>query len=133
MSIRDDAIEIAFAYFGDPYEWGGDGVGGIGGDDYDCSGFILHILQETGIFPPNLDMTAQNIYNAYKDYAVETAHKGCVGFYGLTPTQITHCVLIINSRACIGANGGNVGMVSVERLNYHKKPMIAIVDPFQEI
>lgn len=133
MSIRDDAIALAFCYLGDPYEWGGDGEGGHGGNNYDCSGFILHILQQTGIFPPELDMTAQNIYNAYKSYTTEKPYKACVAFYGDSVVSITHCALIINSRGIIGANGGNIGKVSAEKIDFHNKKMIAIVDPYKKI
>ena len=131
--LRNKAIDIAMCFLGDPYEWGGDGVGGVGGDHYDCSGFIQDILVELGIYPPNLDQTAQNLFRTYRDYTIETPQRATVGFYGESETQITHCVLIINSRGCIGANGGNIGKISVERLDYYKKPMVVIIDPFKGI
>lgn len=132
MSIRSKALEVAFRYIGDPYEWAGDGPGGIGGDDFDCSGFIQHILVETGVYPPSIDFTAQNIYNAYKKFAITVPIRGGIAFYGKKSNSIKHCVLIINRRAIIGAHGGGIQKITVEKIDY-RNDIIAMVDPFKNI
>ena len=107
MDLRWKAIEIAFSHFGKPYRWGANGE-----NEFDCSGFILDILKRTGVFPINEDVTAQDIYRYYEDYAVGRPYLACVAFYGKDLTHITHTEMIINERAVIGANSGHINMVS---------------------
>jgi len=125
MDLRRKAIEIAFSHYGKPYRWGGNGP-----DDFDCSGFILDILKKTGVFPPDKDITAHDIMRYYAGHTVKRPYLACLAFYGTTPTHITHVEMIINERAVIGANSGNINMVSVQKFDY-RDDLQKICDPYK--
>lgn len=126
MEIRERAIEIAFEHLGKPYVFGGNGP-----DKFDCSGYLIHILSRTGVIPLNTDMTAQGIFDCFAG-PPRPPEAGCLAFYGNSTAEITHCAMLIRSNAIIGANGGDIRKVSVEKLHYHKKKLIGTFDPYVE-
>lgn len=126
MDLRDKAVEIAFEHFGKPYKWGGQGP-----FDFDCSGFIIHIFQRTGVFPLRQDDTAQGLFKRYSKYATGAPYKATVAFYGKDGDNITHCTFVLNKYVIIGANGGNINRISVEDFHY-RKDLISICDPYME-
>jgi hypothetical protein len=119
-----------------PYIWGGnDPAVGL-----DCSGFAGWFLKQAGLIPADLDDTAQGYYNRYKGSPSEAA-PGALVFYGKGPKQVTHVMVCVSPRGCIGAVGGNSATVSVEiakqqkarvdirPINY-RSDLVAIVQPF---
>ena len=124
-----------------PYQWGGDNPAVDWG--LDCSGFLGYILRYCGVMPGNYDDTAQGYYNRFKGKVVEKPFEGCGAFYGRSMDNVSHCMLIVNERACIGAVRGNSTCVSPEiagdrraridvmPINY-RKDLIEIVDLFSE-
>ena len=123
-----------------PNIWGGDDPN-IG---LDCSGFIGYVLRRLGVLPPDYDNTAQGYYTKFKGNTVEEPYAGCVAFYGAHPTRITHCMLIVSPRVCIGAVRGNKwtdtpekaaarnARIDVRAIGY-RKDLITIIDPFKEV
>ena len=58
---RAMALKIAWAYLGRPYRWGGDDP--MAG--FDCSGFIVEILQSVGLIERREDFTAQGLWELF--------------------------------------------------------------------
>lgn len=125
MNIRDTALRIAFEELHKPYVYGSNGT-----DDWDCSGFLMHILRHTGHVPPTVDWTAQGIHDKLQQSSSPARQAGSLVFYGADLDHITHCAMAINQFAIIGANGGSIKKVSVEKINYHRYPIVAILDVY---
>jgi cell wall-associated NlpC family hydrolase len=96
-------INYAIMFVGIPYIWGGDNP--VSG--FDCSGFIQHVLDSSGMDPKG-DQTAQSLYHYFKEKGRETRsiQRGALVFYGKSPTSITHISLAIDSHRIIEAGGG---------------------------
>ena len=122
-----------------PYVWGADGP-----DQFDCSGFFGYVYRELGLLPPGYDDTAQGYYNRYKDSVVETPTLGCGVVYGKSKSKVTHIMLCVNSRACVGAVRGNKWVdtpekavarrarVDIREIYYRKDDFIVMFDPFKK-
>jgi cell wall-associated NlpC family hydrolase len=105
--LRDDRIyqatRYAFCFVGDWYKWGGSNP-----DGFDCSGFVCEILTAVGILPRKTDLTAQALFDRYKNNAVSEAKEGCLVIYAneSTPDAYIHVEYCINGLLSIGASGG---------------------------
>ena len=139
--LRDQAVLWSVRLLGTPYIWGGNDPQTDKG--LDCSGMVGYIFRQLGCLPEGYDDTAQGYYNRYKRNAVERPVRGCLAFYGKNPSRITHVMLIVSSRLCIGAIRGNRWMDTVAkarargaRIDWrpikYRRDLIAIVDPFKE-
>ena len=96
-------IQYALSFLGTPYKWGGSNpISGI-----DCSGFVQECLMAVGEDLPN-DNNAQSFYDHFLlNGTVGKYGMGALAFYGKSPKEITHIVLLLNSNLAIGANGGS--------------------------
>lgn len=133
---RDNAILIAIDQLYKPYIYAANGP-----DTFDCSGLIVWILRSLGEIPDDADLSAQMLYDAYCHKSLRRPVEGALAFYGRDTEKITHVMLCLSPRACIGATGGNSRTVTLEtakaRNAYvkvkpikYRKDLIAIVDPF---
>ncbi len=134
IPIRHAMIDEAFKHFGKPYVYGGNGP-----DNFDCSGFALHVLRRINRWPED-DVRAVDIYRHFKKYEVEKPYKGCLVFFSgkngedTAAEGINHVVFCVNEQVIIGANGRRERRVSVETLDYRIKKyglhdLVAFCDP----
>ena len=125
-----------------PYIWGGNDPDEDGG--VDCSGFIGHVLKHVNLLPENYDKTAQGYMDKFAHLSVDPPYMGCLAFYGKRLNKITHVMLCINQRICIGAVRGNKWCVNaaeakrrgaridIRETKRYRKDLILLVDPFKE-
>jgi cell wall-associated NlpC family hydrolase len=127
------AHRVAWSYIGTPYVWGGDDPEG-----FDCSGFVIEVLQSVGALPEG-DWTADGLYRHFKDKQVPGPHEGCLVFWG-SEDKMTHVEYCIGPRHSIGAKGGGSHVLSVADAMLHNayikvRPIatdvVAVVDPFK--
>jgi len=130
------AREVAMSYIGTPYKWGGDDPSG-----FDCSGFVIEILQSVGAFPRSKDTTAKGLYNRYQEVN-DGNDLGNLVFWGENTGAIKHIEFCLGHGLAIGASGGGRNchdpFVAMELNAYIKiRPIksrigiIGYVDPFQ--
>jgi len=130
------AERLAFHYIGIPYRWGGDDPSG-----FDCSGFVLELLQSIGLVDSKIDMTAQGFYNYFKTKEVKIPEKGCLVFFGASKQAITHIEFCIDDKLSIGASGGGSKTLTIQdainqnafikmRPFRRRNDVVAFVDPF---
>lgn len=102
MILRKLAMKIAFAYLGTWYKWGGDDPSG-----FDCSGFMMEILQSIGLVGRKEDMTAAGLWERFKRCRVSQPHTGVLVFWTNKDGKIIHVEMAISTVHSIGASGGN--------------------------
>ena len=141
MNKVDEAIIEAVNLLYVPYIWGGDDP--EKDDGLDCSGFIGYIFRKTGMLPPGYDRTAQGYFKRWSQNRLTEPARGGVALYGKSEGEITHIMLIVQPRACIGAVRGNKWVTTVGRaqqrgaridvrpVNY-RKDLVAVLNPFKE-
>lgn len=103
MTLRN-LKQYAMCFVGRPYKWGGDDP--MGG--YDCSGFIIELLNAWGVCPRG-DHTSQGLYDYYKKEEngfTCLPMLGALVFYGKSVSKITHIGFCISSTHYIEAGGG---------------------------
>ena len=101
--------DYAISHAGLPYKWGGDDP--IEG--YDCSGFVLELMKSANQVPMSIDLTANGLYNLYKDWSVKEPSFGVLAFYG-TESRATHVSFCLNEYECIEAGGGGRSVDSAQ-------------------
>jgi len=106
ININDvvyQATRYAFCFVGNWYKWGGSNPNG-----FDCSGFVCEILTAVGKLPRKTDLTAQGLFDRYKNNEVSEAREGCLVLYAneSAPDRIVHVEYCINGLFSIGASGG---------------------------
>lgn len=139
INKRDKAILIAVDLLYLPYIWAEQNPD-LG---FDCSGFCTYIGWETGILPQGKDLWAQKWYRRLKDNLKLDIGRGDFLFYGKNKGSITHMMMAINDKVCIGAVGGNRYTTTPKRASRRKPParidirtvryrhdLVAICDPF---
>ena len=100
MDARSEILKIAFLWYGRPYVWGGDDPSG-----FDCSGFVIEVLQSVGIIADGMDYTAHGLYNLFNQFPrVGPAQPGDLVFW-LTGTRATHIEIMVDETRSIGASG----------------------------
>lgn len=104
--VREYIIALALKFQGTPYIWGGS-VPYIG---FDCSGFVVWILQVFGILPSG-DWTADGLGRVFPH--TESPEKGDLCLYG-TKDRLTHVMFYVDDDMCVGASGGGSETTSVE-------------------
>lgn len=124
-------------FVGQPYIWGGNNP--ITG--FDCSGFVQHVLDSSGMDPKG-DQTSQSLYYYFKQEGKELnfIQRGALVFYGRSTKNITHVSLAIDTARVIEAGGGDRSTRSKEdaaRCNAcvrikpisHRSDIVAIIMP----
>jgi cell wall-associated NlpC family hydrolase len=107
-SPRAMALKIAWAHLGIPYYWGGDDP--MAG--FDCSGFVLEVLQSVGIISPRKDFTANGLWEFFSAQNCQLdkpdePYDGCLVFWSQFPAMpATHVEMCLNATLSIGASGG---------------------------
>ena len=140
--MHDKARLIALDLLYTPYIWGGNDPVKDGG--VDCSGFLGYVLRQLGVISETFDATAQGYYDMFSGNSVEAPYGGCGAFYGLSPTKVVHCMLVVSPRVCIGGVRGNKWVDSVDKAKSrnaridvrkidYRKDLVAIVDLFKDI
>lgn len=103
-TLRTVAVDLALSARGIPYIWGGS----TPAEGFDCSGFIVWILQVVGALPTG-DFTAQHLAHLTQlidlpDLGQDQA--GDLAFYGEGPDKVTHVMFSLGRARVIGAHGG---------------------------
>ncbi len=96
------ALQIAWAYLGRPYVWGGDDP--VAG--FDCSGFIIEILKSVGVLPRSGDWTAQSLATKLSNHKVSSPSLGTLVFWENSSGRIIHVEICMDAHLAIGASGG---------------------------
>ena len=79
---------------------------------FDCSGFIVEILQSVGVIPRGRDYTAHGLWELFSAQRcglpdAEDPYEGCLVFWSQFPaTPATHVEMCLNGKLSIGASGG---------------------------
>jgi len=105
-------LHHAMSFVGTPYRWGGDDP--MAG--YDCSGLVVEILQAHGMLDPNVDKTAENLYNYFKmDKSIETrlCSLGALVFYGHSHQRITHVAFGLDRYRILEAGAGGKRIITM--------------------
>ena len=110
---RLSAAKHIYQFLNIPYIWGGAGV-----DGFDCSGLILEILQSLGTLSRNVDMTADHMYQLFKNKPSE-ALAGCLVFWFNASGKAIHVEMLINPFSVIGASGGGSKTTSLKKAIKH--------------
>jgi cell wall-associated NlpC family hydrolase len=138
--LRAMAVDYGRAFLGVPYRWGGDDP--MSG--FDCSGFVVEVLQGVGRLPHGHDYSAHDLYTIFKPGLVERGYAGCLAFWIDASGRATHVMLMVDNEHVIGAAGGGSNtttlpdairdnaFIKMRPLSYRKdKPVI--VDPFKGV
>lgn len=104
---RDWIVNLALKLQGIPYIWGGSTVNG-----FDCSGFIIWVLQVFEILPSG-DWTAQGLSKTFEKTL--DPKPGDLVFYGRE--RVTHVMMYMGAGMCVGASGGDSSTTSAEAAN----------------
>jgi len=141
---RDITLRIAWHYLGTPYRWGGDDP--MAG--FDCSGFVLMILQSVGIMPLGLDMTADGLYEYFKKQNKLTSkpEAGCLAFWSsIGSGRMRHIEMMVNNELSIGASGGGSktmtlddairqnAYIKIKPINFDDSDLYGFTNPFKGI
>lgn len=102
---RTHAAKLAMKLQGIPYIWGGSSPQ-LG---FDCSGFVIWILQVFGLLPAG-DWTADSMSKLLRPTG--TPQPGDLVFYGHDTTSISHVMMYLGEqdtigKVVIGASGGD--------------------------
>jgi cell wall-associated NlpC family hydrolase len=134
--LREWAVRYGWAWIGTPYKWGGDDFSG-----FDCSGFVVEVLQGVGILPHGRDYSANDLYSIFKPSRVETGYAGCLAFWIDEEGRACHVMLMVDNQHVIGASGGGPNTatlpdairenayIKLRPLTYRKGTPV-ILDPF---
>ena len=137
--LRELAVRYAWTWIGTPYKWGGDDF-----SSFDCSGFIVEVLQMVGRLAHGLDYSANDLLSIFRPGEVARGYAGCLAFYLDPAGRAVHVVLMVDDMFAIGADGGGSRTITTEDairqnafikirpLDYRKGPRI-IVDPFKGV
>jgi cell wall-associated NlpC family hydrolase len=144
MDNRDLALRVAWHYLGTPYIWGGDDPSG-----FDCSGFVIEILQSVGILPRQGDWTAASLWYLFQQgrrdlYSDYTAGDLIFWRSAENADAIIHIEMLVDQTRSIGAQGGgsaNVTTADAWRRNSYVKIrpfasrsfMAGVLNPFYKL
>ena len=114
-SVREKALDAAFAKIGYPYVWGGesDAEGG-----YDCSGLVYYVMQSVLKFPMNRTADDQAKDGRYAAVSMKNLLPGDPIFFYEDPASsdyVGHAGMYVGRGLFIHSTGSNAG-VSVDYL-----------------
>jgi len=133
------AVDYAKHFIGTFYSWGGNDPSG-----FDCSGFVVEVLQAVGVLPHGKDYSAHDLYTIFKSNVVFLGYQGCLAFWFNAEHTATHVMLLLDNEHVIGTIGGGShtitaadavrdnAFLAVRPLNYRRPQVPIIVDPFKE-
>lgn len=143
MTDRDIVVEIAWRHLGIPYAWGGDDP--MAG--FDCSGFVIEILQSVGLFPRKADTTADGLYTLFAaagKIVPNNPYAGCLVFWSTIGSgRMRHVEMMINEILSIGASGGGSktntladavrqnAYIKIRPVDFDDPDLYGFVDPFK--
>jgi cell wall-associated NlpC family hydrolase len=110
MDKREFAIQVAMRFLGRPYIWGGDDPM----KGFDCSGFVIEVLQSVDLFPPNDDTTAKGLFARFQNHRIHMPIRGALVFWERNNNQIQHVELCLSDTISIGASGGGSATQTVQ-------------------
>jgi len=145
MGRRNLALDYAFRFIGIPYYWGGDDP--IQG--FDCSGFVIEVLQAVGLLPFGYKDIAGGLWNKWKNHTVLKARPGCLALwfqpgFPLSIQTCSHVELCLDEGYSIGSSGGGSktitpaeairtnAFIKIRPFTWWGHPPI-FVDPFEEV
>lgn len=138
--LRDRIFDYAMRLLRTPYIWAGNDPYRDGG--LDCSGFHRYIYESFGLIPFGSDYNCMGFYKLWSDKQVVKPVRGGFVLYGESREKITHMMLTLDSKLCLGATGGGSTTGTVEEsrargayvrqlpINY-RKDIICYVDPIK--
>lgn len=138
--LRAIVVDYAERFIGTPYHWGGDDP--MAG--FDCSGFVVEVLQAVGILKHGRDYSANNLFELFNLSRVETGYAGCLAFWVTPESGAVHVMLMVDNERVIGAAGGDSGTTTTEdaiqqnafiklRPVGYRGGTLIIVDPFKGV
>jgi cell wall-associated NlpC family hydrolase len=136
--LRSKAVEYLWHFIGTPYIWAGDDFSG-----FDCSGLICEVLQAVGLLFHGQDLSADGLYQKFKQYEVIIGSAGYLVFW-LKDGHATHVEMMADGSHTIGASGGgsktlNLQDAIIQNAFVKMRPLgyrginYVIVDPFKVI
>jgi len=143
MNDRDLALRVAWHYLGTPYIWGGDDPSG-----FDCSGYIIEILQSVGVLPRTGDWSAAGMYDMFRagrrDIFSDYTAGDLIFWRARESDAIIHIEMLVDGTRSIGAQGGGSVVTSTveawRRNSYIKiRPfasrafMAGVLNPFHKL
>lgn len=143
MENRDLALRVAWHYLGTPYIWGGDDPSG-----FDCSGFMIEILQSVGVLPRAGDWSAAGLWDMFhggrRDLFSDYAAGDLIFWRARESDAIIHIEMLVDGTRSIGAQGGGSSVTSTveawRRNSYIKiRPfasrafMAGVLNPFYKL
>lgn len=108
-SLRNDIVNYALKFEGNPYVWGGTSLT----NGADCSGFTQSIFKHFGIRIPR---TSRSQANSGRKVSVKTMQKGDLIFYSKNG-RINHVAIYIGNGKVIGASSRKEG-IKIKNYNY---------------
>lgn len=110
-NARELVMELALRLYGTPYRWEGDDP--MGG--FDCSGFVVELLQSVGAIPHGIDMSASGLYEYFvaRGRERENPYAGCLVFWKRND-GIVHVGLMLNATLAVQAGGGDASVLARE-------------------
>lgn len=101
-SIRNNIVEYALKFEGNPYVWGGTSLT----NGADCSGFTQSVFRDKGI---SISRTSRTQANSGREISLENIQPGDLIFYAKNGT-INHVVIYIGNGKVIGASNPELGI-----------------------
>lgn len=102
-SLRQQIVDFAMQYIGNPYVWGGESLTG----GCDCSGFTMLVYRNFGV-----SLTHYSVSQAGEGTAIseEDMQPGDLIFYAGRGGTINHVTMYIGNGKCVGAQSRRAGI-----------------------
>lgn len=128
-------IDYAKSFIGKPYIWAGSGAVG-----FDCSGFVIEVLQAFGRLPKG-DWTADGLFKKLKELGwsevpLEHLRESDVVFF-TSAKKYSHVAIMVNTTQYIESGGGtssckspetSTGIVRIRPLSW-RQPSVGLRSP----
>ena len=97
---RRRAVIYLQKWIGHFYLWAGDDPSG-----FDCSGLIVEVLKSVGLMRPSLDMSANSLFQCFKEGFTDKPGFGKLVFW-FNANKAIHVEMMVDNDHVIGASGG---------------------------
>ena len=108
--VRVELVEYAKQFLGNPYVWGGTSLT----NGTDCSGFVLSVFKEFGVYLPRVSASQAN---SGTKIAASELQPGDLVFYGNSSGTVNHVALYIGNGQVIHASNERSG-IKISKYNY---------------